>query len=386
MGIHIGIEHRTTYRFDRAVQIDPQVVRLRPAPHCRTPILAYSLHGHAERALRQLAAGPVRQLPGPAGVPGAGDASSTITVDLVADLTVINPFDFFVEESAKRVPVRLRTASSRSDLEPYLRPAGPIEPRLQRMACPATTSPAAAHADRRLPRRDSTSGSTRDIDLHGPHGAGRADARRDARLEASVPAGTAAWLLVQVAAAPRARRPVRVGIPRAADRRPTVADGADGPERRTSPTSTPGPRSTSPAPAGSASTRRRGCSPARATSRSRARRIPSTAAPITGTTEPCEVTFEFSNVVHRVHEDPRVTLPYTDDAVGAHRRARRTRRSTSAWTPATCASRWAASRRSCRSTTWRAPSGTRPPTARRSARCALDLTLRLRQTGSRPAG
>ena len=43
MGIHIGIEHRTTYRFDRAVQINPQVIRLRPAPHCRTPILAYSL-------------------------------------------------------------------------------------------------------------------------------------------------------------------------------------------------------------------------------------------------------------------------------------------------------------------------------------------------------
>ena len=43
MGIHIGIEHRTTYRFDRPIQIHPHVVRLRPAPHCRTPILAYSL-------------------------------------------------------------------------------------------------------------------------------------------------------------------------------------------------------------------------------------------------------------------------------------------------------------------------------------------------------
>ncbi|MFT4867100.1 MAG: hypothetical protein ACI8RE_003301, partial [Ilumatobacter sp.] len=38
MGIHIGIEHRTTYRFDRPIQVHPHVVRLRPAPHCRTPI------------------------------------------------------------------------------------------------------------------------------------------------------------------------------------------------------------------------------------------------------------------------------------------------------------------------------------------------------------
>ena len=36
------------------------------------------------------------------------------------------------------------------------------------------------------------------------------------------------------------------------------------------------------------------------------------AAPVTGATEPCEVTFEFSNSVTRVHEDPRVTFPYSD--------------------------------------------------------------------------
>ena len=43
MSIHVGIEHRTTYRFDRNVGLSPHVIRLRPAPHCRTPILAYSL-------------------------------------------------------------------------------------------------------------------------------------------------------------------------------------------------------------------------------------------------------------------------------------------------------------------------------------------------------
>lgn len=43
MGIHIAIEHRTSYKFDRTTTIHPHVLRLRPAPHSRTPILAYSL-------------------------------------------------------------------------------------------------------------------------------------------------------------------------------------------------------------------------------------------------------------------------------------------------------------------------------------------------------
>ncbi|OYV82196.1 MAG: hypothetical protein B7Z70_02950, partial [Acidithiobacillus ferrivorans] len=44
MGIHVVLRHQTEYDFDRLVQIHPHVLRLRPAPHCRTPILAYSLN------------------------------------------------------------------------------------------------------------------------------------------------------------------------------------------------------------------------------------------------------------------------------------------------------------------------------------------------------
>ncbi|MGB8717765.1 MAG: transglutaminase N-terminal domain-containing protein, partial [Desulfobacterales bacterium] len=43
MGIHVALNHKTSYRYDRRVALAPHVVRLRPAPHCRTPILSYSM-------------------------------------------------------------------------------------------------------------------------------------------------------------------------------------------------------------------------------------------------------------------------------------------------------------------------------------------------------
>ena len=64
MAIHVALSHRTHYQYDRQVALSPHVVRLRPAPHCRTPILSYSLSADAADALRQLAAGSARQLPG----------------------------------------------------------------------------------------------------------------------------------------------------------------------------------------------------------------------------------------------------------------------------------------------------------------------------------
>ena len=72
MSIHVALEHRTHYAFDRAVTLGPHVVRLRPAPHSRTPVLSYSHARRAGRPLRQLAAGPVRQLHGPPRLPREG--------------------------------------------------------------------------------------------------------------------------------------------------------------------------------------------------------------------------------------------------------------------------------------------------------------------------
>ena len=64
MAIRVAINHKTEYRYDQLVNLSPHIIRLRPAVHSRTRVHSYSLRIRAERTLHQLAAGPVRQLPG----------------------------------------------------------------------------------------------------------------------------------------------------------------------------------------------------------------------------------------------------------------------------------------------------------------------------------
>ncbi|MGH9578280.1 MAG: transglutaminase family protein, partial [Terriglobales bacterium] len=110
-------------------RLSPHVIRLRPAPHTRTPILAYSLRvtpakhfinwqqdPQANWLARLLFAEPVREL--------------KIEVDLVAEMSVINPFDFFLEPAAEKFPFRYDEALLR-ELAPYLQ-RGPLTPRFKR--------------------------------------------------------------------------------------------------------------------------------------------------------------------------------------------------------------------------------------------------------------
>src|SRR6478672_10394375 len=103
MSVKVALEHRTTYEFARPITVAPHVVRLRPAPHCRTPIEAYSLQVEPKNHFVNWQQDPfgnwLARLVFPEPV-----KTLDITVGLVADLMVINPFDFFVEEFAERFP------------------------------------------------------------------------------------------------------------------------------------------------------------------------------------------------------------------------------------------------------------------------------------------
>ena len=118
MSIHVNLNHFTGYQFDRPVALSPHVVRLRPAPHCRTPIEAYSLRIAPELHFINWQQDPfgnhVARLVFP-----EKTSTFSVEVDLIADMTVINPFDFFVDESADKFPFRYDEQSA-VDLAPYL--------------------------------------------------------------------------------------------------------------------------------------------------------------------------------------------------------------------------------------------------------------------------
>ena len=160
MSIHVALNHITHYRYDRLVALGPQIVRLRPAPHCRTPILSYSLRVEPAEHFINWQQDPFAQLPRAAGVPREDRASSRSTVDLVAEMAVYNPFDFFLEPSAEQFPVRVRAAWLAQELAPYL---------ARRAADAAARRPTSSSIDRkprrddRLPGRRSTSGCSSDI-------------------------------------------------------------------------------------------------------------------------------------------------------------------------------------------------------------------------------
>jgi uncharacterized protein (DUF2126 family)/transglutaminase-like putative cysteine protease len=125
MAIRVALHHETVYAFDRPVPLSPHEVRLRPAPHSRTPIASYSLRVTPERHFVNWQQDPYGNwvarfvFPEP-----ARDVS--FTVDLVASMTVINPFDFFIEQYAERYPFRYSEQLA-YELAPYLtpEPAGP---------------------------------------------------------------------------------------------------------------------------------------------------------------------------------------------------------------------------------------------------------------------
>ncbi len=120
MAIRVALHHKTSYQFDRLVSLLPHEVRLKPAAHARTPILSYSLtvepHNHFIHWQQDPYGNYIARFVFPEKV-----QSLAFTVDLVADMTVINPFDFFVEKYAEHFPFQY-TDQQTLELSAYLKP------------------------------------------------------------------------------------------------------------------------------------------------------------------------------------------------------------------------------------------------------------------------
>jgi len=127
MAIRVALQHRTSYRFDRHVNASPHEIRLRPAPHCRTPILGYSLTVTPANNFLNWQQDPYGNWIARVVFPERMNAIE-IVVDLTADMTVVNPFDFFVEPYAEHYPVNYAPALGK-ELQPFLETAE-LGPRL----------------------------------------------------------------------------------------------------------------------------------------------------------------------------------------------------------------------------------------------------------------
>jgi uncharacterized protein (DUF2126 family)/transglutaminase-like putative cysteine protease len=118
MAIRVALNHVTHYKYDRPVFMSPHVVRLRPAPHARTPIHAYSLRVTPQKHFLNWQQDPYSNYLGRL-VFLEQATEFKVEVDLVAEMTVINPFDFFVESSAEKFPFQYEPVLQK-ELAPYL--------------------------------------------------------------------------------------------------------------------------------------------------------------------------------------------------------------------------------------------------------------------------
>jgi uncharacterized protein (DUF2126 family)/transglutaminase-like putative cysteine protease len=118
VSIHVALNHVTHYRYDKLVALGPQVVRLRPAPHCRTRILSYSLKVTPGKYFVNWQQDPEANYLARFVFPDK-TRELRIEVDLVAEMAVFNPFDFFLEPYAETFPFAYQGAEKR-DLAPYL--------------------------------------------------------------------------------------------------------------------------------------------------------------------------------------------------------------------------------------------------------------------------
>lgn len=307
MAIRVALHHKTSYQFDRLVSLSPHEVRLKPAAHARTPILSYSLSVNPEKHFINWQQDPYGNYIARFVFPEKVRALD-FTVDLVADMTVINPFDFFVEKYAETYPFNY-TQQLEYELGAYLKPE-PVGSLLQDWLATAksemsqqafSTGDFLVAVNQRL-QRDIGYLVRMEPGVQTPEETlgNRTGSCRDT-----------AWLLVQIMRnmGLAARFVSGYLIQLTAD-----IKALDGPSGTTvdftdlhawTEVYIPGAGwigldPTSGLMAGE------GHIPLACTA------VPSSAAPVTGFTDVAEVTFQHEMTITRIHEDPRVTKPYSE--------------------------------------------------------------------------
>jgi uncharacterized protein (DUF2126 family) len=118
VSIHVALNHVSHYRYDRPVQLGAQLVRLRPAPHCRTRILAYSMRVEPAQHFINWQQDPQANYLARLVFPER-TREFRVEVDLIAEMAVLNPFDFFLATYAEAIPFEYE-ATEVSELAPYL--------------------------------------------------------------------------------------------------------------------------------------------------------------------------------------------------------------------------------------------------------------------------